>query len=122
MKPTITLGLQYICGGLFGVINNKNILATINDKEDFQRSIQYYLADGNNMRFNYIGLDTRGYSGQGGMNTKDNRTYEIILEACNTLINMFPEYTKLNLKKKNNKPEVKLTRIINKVINIDETH
>jgi len=120
MKPTITLGLQYVCGGLYGVINNRKLLVDINDKEDHLRSIQYFLEDGNNMRFNYIGIDTKGYSGKnGGMNTVGDRTNEIILEASNKLVERYPEYAKLNMCKKNCKPDIKLTRIINKVINID---
>ncbi len=119
MKPTVTFGLQYICGGMYGVINNKKLLVDINDKEDHLRSIQYFLEDGNTLRFNYVGIDTKGYSGKGGgMNCKGERTNAIILEASNKLVERYPEYAKLNLKKKIGKPDIKLNRIINKKIEL----
>ena len=119
MTPRITFGLQYICGGLYGVINNKNLLVSINDKEDFQRSIQYYLEDGKTIRFNYVGIDTKGYAGQdGGMNIKGQRTNEIILEAALKLTSNYPYLAKLNMTKASGKPEIKLKRIILKTIEI----
>jgi hypothetical protein len=119
MTPRITFGLQYVCGGLFGVINNKNLLVSMNDKEDFQRSLQYYIEDGKIMRFNYVGIDTKGYSGQGGgMNIKGQRTNEIILASAMKLVEMYPDLCKLNLTKASGKPEVTLKRIILKVIEI----
>jgi hypothetical protein len=118
MKPTITIGLQYICGGLYGVINNKKLLVSMNDKEDFQRSIQYYLEDGKTMRFNYVGINTKGYTGVGGMNIPGTRTNEIILASAVKLTEAYPYLAKLNMTKASGKPEVTLKRIILKVIEI----
>jgi hypothetical protein len=123
MTPRITLGLQYICGGLYGVINNKKLLVSMNDKEDFQRSIQYYLEDGKTMRFNYVGIDTKGYAGQdGGMNIRINginqRSNEIILASAVKLTEIYPLLAKLNMTKASGKPEIRLKRIILKVIEI----
>jgi hypothetical protein len=95
----------------------------MNDKEDFQRSIQYYLEDGKTMRFNYVGIDTKGYAGvDGGMNIRINginqRSNEIILASAVKLTEAYPLLAKLNLTKSSGKPEVTLKRIILKVIEI----
>ena len=118
MKPRVVVGLTYICGGLYGVINNKNLLVSMNDKEDFQRSIQYYMEDGKVIRYECIGIDTRGYTGIGGMNIPNQRTNEIILASATKLTEMYPLVAKLNLSKASGKPEVKLRRIILKNIEL----
>lgn len=118
MTSRITVGLQYICGGVYGVINNKKLLVSMNDKEDFERSIQYYLEDGKSLRFNYVGIDTKGYTGKGGMNIVGERTNDIILASAIKLTEAYPLLAKLNLTKKSGKPEIKLKRIILKTIQI----
>jgi hypothetical protein len=118
MTPRIVVGLTYICGGLYGVINNKNLLVSISDKEDFQRSIQYYMEDGKVIRYECIGIDTKGYTGIGGMNIPNQRTNEIILASAVKLTEAYPLLAKLNLTKASGKPEIKLKRIILKTIEL----
>jgi hypothetical protein len=118
MRPRIVVGLTYICGGLYGVINNKTLLVSMNNKEDFQRSLQYYMEDGKVIRYECIGIDTKGYTGIGGMNLPGERTNEIILASATKLVELYPLLSKLNLTKASGKPEVKLRRLILKIIEL----
>ena len=73
MKPTqhkdhITTDLRFCMGGFHGVINNKKCeVRTIGDKEDYERTVKYYLNDGGVIRFNNISCYTRVYKAKGGL-------------------------------------------------------
>jgi hypothetical protein len=110
MKNKIRHGLIYCMGGSYGILNNKKeLLVSVDNKEDFERSIQYYINNKNNIRFDDICIGTKGYCGKGGMNAF-NRDNEVLLEACSVLLEKYPLYCELNLKKANDKPELKLKR------------
>ena len=49
--------------------NEKGIEGMLYGKEDFEKSIQYYLADGGVTRFNYVAPKTKYYSEDGGIQT-----------------------------------------------------
>ena len=70
MSNKISYDLKYIVGVFYGIINrhDKDLQLTINDKEDYEKSIQYFKKDGGVIRFNYIGIKTK-YYGDGGLNT-----------------------------------------------------
>ena len=64
-------------GGFCGVVNNKKCeVRTVDDKEDFERSIKYYLKDNGLLRFNNGTIKTKCYKEPGGMQVK--RTKERI--------------------------------------------
>ena len=75
MKPTTrnvndytSTNLVYIIGFMTGVVNNKEAeLRTIDDKEDYERSIKYYLKDNGVLRFNNVTCRTQCYKEPGGM-------------------------------------------------------
>ena len=115
MKPTkpdtpnfyITTGLRYIEGGFTGVFNQKKCeKRTLDDKEDYERTIKYYLQDGGVLRFNNITVDTKCYKEKGGMQVK--RTKKRILKSAETLVKRYPLLCKLNLSKKSGYAEVSL--------------
>jgi hypothetical protein len=108
MKPKVRLGLSYICGGLYGVITTGRDyeLVTLDDKEDFERSIRHYLADGNVVRYEDVALATKGYSGAGGLQLS--RTPERVMIASRWLVATYPGLCKLNLTKKSGWAEVRL--------------
>lgn len=126
MKNSIFRGLTYCMGGAMGTINRKNLKVCVNDKEDFERSLLYFLDSynpnnpqkGGVIRFNNICAGTRGYKGSGGMQSFD-RSYNVVLEAAQTIVNKYGAYCKLNLKKKSGKPEVKLNQIKLEEISLD---
>ena len=115
MKPThptkiefyTTTGLRYIEGGFTGVFNKKkNEIRTLDDKEDYERSIKYYLADGGVLRFNNITVETKCYKEKGGMQVK--RTKKRIRKSAETLVKRYPDLCSLNLSKKSGFAEVRL--------------
>jgi hypothetical protein len=114
MKPTTddvdfytTTKLNYIMGGFTGVINNKKAeIRTIDDKEDYERSIKYYLKDNGVLRFNNVCVRTRCYTEPGGMQT--NRTKERIHDSAVYLTKKYPLLCTLNTTKKSGFTEVRL--------------
>ena len=103
----ISLDLKYIMGGFTGVINNhKCEIRTVNDKEDYERSIKYYLKDNGIMRFNNICVRTNCYTEKGGMQI--DRTKEKIHNSAIKLLNKYPKLCKLNMTKKSDYTELRL--------------
>jgi len=101
--------LNYIMGGFCGVINNRICeVRTLDDKEDYERSIKYYLKDGGLLRFNNVAFKTKCYKEPGGMQHDQLRTKERILESAKQLVETYPNLCTLNLKKKSGYAEVRL--------------
>ena len=64
------------------------------------------------IRFNNVCCATKGYTGaNSGMNAFD-RSYNIILESANKIVDTYGKYCSLNLKKKSGKPEVRFKRLV----------
>ena len=114
MKPTTdnindytTTKLTYIMGGFTGIVNNKKAeVRSIDDKEDYERSIKYYLKDGGVLRFNNVCVRTRCYTEPGGMQI--NRTKDRIYESALYLAKKYPMLCRMNMKKKSGFAEVRL--------------
>ena len=72
MKNNVTFNLKYIVACFYGWRNNHHEKAYVSTnpeygKEDFERSIRYYIADGGVTRFNYVAPKTKYYSEKGGI-------------------------------------------------------
>ena len=114
MKPTTknsddftTTYLSYIIGFMTGVINNRKAeLRTIDDKEDYERSIKYYLKDGGVLRFNNVTCRTNCYKEPGGMQVE--RTKKRIHDSAVYLTKQYPKLCTLNTGKKSGFTEVRL--------------
>jgi hypothetical protein len=108
MKPRVRYDLTYVCGGLFGVIvtGKPHELVTLDDKEDFERSIRHYLADGAVVRNEHFCLGTTGYTGAGGMQLS--RTPLRVRAAAEWLTVKYPGLCTLNTSKKSGWTEVRL--------------
>jgi hypothetical protein len=113
MRGGVTDGLTYIVGCFYGVINNRSIHVSLDDKEDFERSILYYLADGGMLRYRWVAPLTRYYKNPGGMATT--RTTQRILESAQYLADTYPDLCRLNLTKKSGHAEVRLLRLKRKI-------
>ena len=62
----VTNNLKYIIGALYGVINDKTIKVSLDQAEDYERTLKYYVKYGGVIRFNnYSGFTT--YYAKGGM-------------------------------------------------------
>jgi hypothetical protein len=112
MKNSITRGLVYCMGGCYGIINEPSLTVCVDNKEDFERTLQYFMnTKGGVIRFNYVCCGTKGYVGKGGMQTFD-RSNLVILEEAEKLVEKYGDYCSLHLTKKSKKPEIKLKRIV----------
>jgi hypothetical protein len=99
--------LCYIIGFMTGVINNKNAeIRTIDDKEDYERSIKYYLKDNGLIRFNNITCATRCYKEPGGMQVE--RTKQRIHDSAVYLTEQYRNLCSLNTSKKSGYTEIRL--------------
>ena len=114
MKPTTkrvddytTTNLVYLIGFMTGVFNNRKAeIRTIDDKEDYERSIKYYLKDGGTLRFNNVTCRTRCYKEPGGMQVE--RTKQRIHDSAVYLCEKYPQLCSLNTSKKSGYTEVRL--------------
>lgn len=99
--------LRYIAGGAWGVINPGPVLnMTLDDKEDYLRTVIMYLLDGGVLRYNNIATKTIGYTGAGGM--QETRTLSRISDSAKAMVAAFPDLVKINLTKRSGMPEVRL--------------
>jgi len=116
MKNEVSFNLKYIVGCFYGWRNThqpKNILSTernkdgqLYGKEDYEKSIQYYIADGGVTRFNYVAPKTKYYSEDGGIQTY--RTVQNEQYGVDYLVKTYPLFCKENMSKKGKWPEVRL--------------
>jgi hypothetical protein len=96
MKETITTDFRFIIGSCFGYINS-HIYLTLSEKDDYQRSILYFLRDKKVVRFNYISMKTKYYKMKGGLQsiscrTTSNSRKQEQEKAVKYLIETYPDY------------------------------
>jgi hypothetical protein len=102
-----TTDLRYIIGSVWGIVNPGSILTvSIDDKEDYLRSVIMYLLDGGVLRFNNIAPQSAYYKEPGGM--QETRTMNRIDASAKAMVEAFPGLVKINLTKKSGMPEVRL--------------
>ena len=109
MKKRITYDLRYIIGSCWGSVNNKSIKVSMDDKEDFERTLKYYMKDGGVIRFENVTVISGYYTEKGGM--QETRTKERVLKSAEKLVKQYPNLCKLYLGKKSGYAEVKLKDI-----------
>ena len=91
----ITTKLTYIVGCFYGYYNDRNTnILNVENKEDYERSIKYFIEYGGNIRFDNITLKTNYYQGHGGLNNPD-RWNDADL-CAKKLIQLYPDYCKIN--------------------------
>lgn len=119
MFPKITTDLRFITGPMFGIINrhSSKLKLSIDEKEDTQRTLQYFTLDKSVIRFNNITIETSYYKNKGGMQEEKKDRKKEALKSAHYLIKKYPTLTKLNLTKKSGFPEVKLLNKITIVNN-----
>lgn len=111
MNDNISHDLRIIVGPFWGHIIRHDIKLknTVNEKEDIERTIKYYIKDGGVVRFNNISLSTMYYKNKGGMGKLEDRVKDA-MKSVNYLVNKYPDYCKINLNKKSGMPDIKLIR------------
>jgi hypothetical protein len=106
MKSRITYDLRFIHGAFWGAINDKSLPATIDMKEDYERSVLYCLAHGGVVRFDGLSGVTKVYSGKGGLQAF--RTREKEEAAVASLLRRYPKLVRRKIKSKSAWPEISL--------------
>jgi cellulose synthase/poly-beta-1,6-N-acetylglucosamine synthase-like glycosyltransferase len=108
MKPKVSTDIRYIIGSFWGCINPgiKEVKVTVDDKEDYQRSILYYKKYGAVVRLNMYAPVSAYYKEEGGM--QEDRTKERVEESARWIVKEYPEFAVLNPSKKSGYMEVKL--------------
>ena len=111
MKNNVSFNLKYIVACFYGWRNTYQDKAFVSEnpeygKEDFERSIKYYIADRGVTRFNYVAPKTKYYSEKGGI--QNYRTIEYEENAVKWLLSTFPMFCKRNTKSKSKYSEVRL--------------
>jgi hypothetical protein len=91
--------LNYIVGAFYGIINRRIPLTiTTGEKEDVERSIQYFIQDGIVLRFNKVGFKTKYYGKTGGLGTLKERI-ESSKQKSYELFEKYPGYGKVKTRK-----------------------
>lgn len=89
-RPEESKGLAYIQGGLFGVLNDKEVLVVNDDyREDYERSMIHYKRYGGCLRFNHAVVQHIMVDNAGGLN--DDRTKEKMEKSTNFMLETYPD-------------------------------
>jgi hypothetical protein len=112
MKESITHDLTFIIGHFFGYINSNDTFynLTNDQKEDYERSIKYFIKDKVLVKFNNYCFKTNTYKNEGGMQTNPNRI-EDSNNRVNELLLAYPEYIFEKVNSKSKFREISLRRI-----------
>lgn len=109
--PERTFDLRFIVGCFWGCINRPDLQVTIEEKEDVERTLLYYIRDKKVLRFNRIAPITTYYKQKGGMQARGVDRIETSKLSCQYLIEKYSAYCKLYTGKKSGIWEVKLKSI-----------
>lgn len=108
--PDISTHLRFCVGAFWGCINqhSESLQLHLEEKEDVERTLRYFLQDKGVLRFNKICPITRYYKEKGGMQARNIDRLETSKTACQYLLTTFPEHCKLYTSKKSGIYEIKL--------------
>lgn len=108
MNFKTNIGLKFIVGPLWGCIvrHNDKLKLTLNEKENVERTLQYYSLDGKVIRFNNISMITKYYKNPGGMQSNSRNRKKNALKSVKYLHKKYPTLTKIKLTKKSGVPEI----------------
>jgi len=113
MSPKVTSELKFIVGPMFGIINRKDgsLKLSIDEKENVERTLQYFMKDKAVLRLNNVTVITKYYTNPGGMQADKDAKKKRMLDAeksAQYLHKKYPDLTKIFYRKKTNRPEIKL--------------
>lgn len=110
MKPTVTTDLKFCIGSFWGCLNAGSEIQIEygkGEKEDYQRTLHYFMADGAVVRLNYVAPKTSYYKEAGGLQAYGDRleTEEKVVEA---MMRKWPSWIRRNPARKSGFPEIRL--------------
>ena len=105
--------LKFIVGPFFGIINrhDSNLNLTLNEKENSERTLKYYVKDGKVLMLNYITIVTKYYKNKGGMQSNGVNLKIEAAKSVNILHERHPKLTKKYIRKSTGMPELKLKSV-----------
>lgn len=108
MKNRIAVGLYYCIGSCWGLItrHDDDLSVTLDDKEDFERTLQHYVKDGKVVRLDDITVKSKYYTEDGGMQVT--RTSDRILVSAENLVERFPDLCKMYIRETTGHAELRL--------------
>ena len=80
------------------VSHSKDLYVTMDDKEDFERSVRAYLKYGKVARMNFVTVKSSYYTEKGGM--QEERTEARVEWSAKKLMAMFPNQVQINKARK----------------------
>jgi hypothetical protein len=108
MKKDASVGLYYIIGSCWGHIvrHDIDLILSLEDKEDFERTLQYYSKDGRVVRLDNITVKSMYYTEPGGMQVE--RTSERIHKSAEYLASKYPGLCTMYIRKTTGHAELRL--------------
>lgn len=102
-RPKMSFGLRFILGTFYGQIirHSKDLVLTVQEKEDFQNSILHYIKDHSVIRFDKVSIKTKFYNPDGGImgsHTLEQRR-EAHKKAATKLKQLYPQYGEVWMRK-----------------------
>lgn len=110
MKPKERYGLSFIIGQFFGAYNKHSEVLGAEIKEDFERSILRFIADGTVLRFEYLtAVAGRVGGNRGGLQTMDRASMNE--QGTEYLLNTYPDFVAEKKSRANGYREIKLRNV-----------
>ena len=107
MKPTVTTDLKFCVGSFWGCINpGSEVRLERSEKEDYERTIKFFIKDNCVVRLNFISPKTAYYKEPGGMQTRKRLTHQQV--AVRALLKKYPQFVRSNPTRKSGFPEIRL--------------
>jgi hypothetical protein len=108
--PAQTYDLRFCVGAFWGCINTKSLCLTLEEKEDFERTLLFWEAYHGVLRFNNVTVATKYYKTEGGMQARGNNAWRQAEaeRSCDILCKRYPNVCRLYTGKKNGIMEVRL--------------
>lgn len=104
--------MNLIVAHAFGFISTRDPALAVSEpsKTDYERSCLYYTKYGRVLRRMDIGVSTKSYINEGGMQSNHTREERYALEekACDSLVHRFPELVDYNFHKESIYPELRI--------------
>jgi hypothetical protein len=115
MKHRIAVGLYYCIGSCWGLVtrHDQDLAVTLDDKEDYERTLQHYVKDGKVVRLDDVTVKSKYYTEDGGMQVT--RTTERILESAKILEARYPHLCSMYTRETTGHAELRLRAPSNKV-------
>lgn len=112
MKDTVSTDLKFIVGSFWGCINPgtkgpSGVKMIMDEKEDYYRTIQYFLQDGCVVRLNNVAPKTAYYKESGGMQEDSERKKKQEV-AVKFLLKKYPQFVSINSARKSGFMEIRL--------------